>query len=260
MSILDRILETKREELEAAKRRVPAAELAERARSAPPLRGFRQALRAAPRPRVIAEIKRRSPSRGEIRPRFDPIECAKAYADGGAAALSVLTDATYFGGRIEYLQQVRGCVDLPILRKDFVIDAYQVDEARAFGADAVLLIVAALDDQALVRRQARARDQGLAVLVEVHHAPELERARIAEADLIGINNRDLNSFEVDLATSEALAPRAGEGVVIVAESGIFRLAEIERLEAAGADAFLVGESLMRQDDPGRALRELRGHA
>jgi indole-3-glycerol phosphate synthase len=224
-------------------------------------RGFRAALAEGPRPRVIAEIKRRSPSRGEIRPDFEPVGCARAYAEAGAAAISVLTDEHYFGGRLDYLEKVRRVVALPLLRKDFVVDAYQIDEARLWGADAVLLIVAAfagdsrVDELAGLRRHAAER--GLDALVEVHDAAELELALAAGADLVGINNRDLRSFEVDLGVTERLAQRVPEGVVLVAESGIFTPHDVARLETAGADAFLVGEALMREADIAAALRRLR---
>jgi indole-3-glycerol phosphate synthase len=261
MSILAEILEHKRTELAAAKARVPAEALAERAAALTrPTRSFAAALRDGEPPRIVAEIKRRSPSRGEIRADFDPVGIAKAYGDAGAAAISVLTDEHWFGGSLEVLRQVRAVVELPLLRKDFVIDSYQIDEARLAGADAVLLIVAALDAERLGALRAHAEALGLDALVEVHDASELEAAREVGARVIGINNRDLATFEVDLATTEALAPRVDPGVVVVAESGIFAPGDLARLEAAGAQAFLVGESLMRAPDPGRALAQLRGRA
>jgi indole-3-glycerol phosphate synthase len=258
--VLAEILAHKREEVADAKRRVPPHEMRERAAAAPePPRGFRAALLRAPRPRVVAELKPRSPSRGVIRADFDPIGCAKAYADAGAAALSVLTDRRYFGGDLALLEAVRREVALPLLRKDFVLDPYQVDEARAAGADAVLLIARALAPEVLAALRERAAGLGLDALVEVHDTDELAIALAAGADLVGINNRNLATFETDLATSERLAPQlAGRGVVVVAESGIFTHADVRRLEAAGADAVLVGEALMREPDVGRALAELRG--
>ena len=258
--VLAEILAHKREEVADAKRRVPPEAMRERAAAAAePTRGFRAALGRAPRPRVVAELKRRSPSRGEIRADFDPIGCAKAYADAGAAALSVLTDRRYFGGDLGLLDAVRREVALPLLRKDFILDPYQVDEARAHGADAVLLIVRALAPDSLLALRERATGLGLDALVEVHDEAELEIALAAAADLVGINNRDLATFETDLGTTERLAPRvAGRGVVVVGESGIFTHADVRRLEAAGADAVLVGEALMREPDVGRALAELRG--
>jgi len=262
VSILDEILARKRDEVAERRADVSEAEMAARARadgSAP--RGFRVALCSGERPRVIAEIKRRSPSRGEIRPEFDPVACALAYAGAGAAAISVLTDEPHFGGRLEYLQQVRKVTRIPLLRKDFIIDSYQVDETRVAGADAMLLIVAAFPGAAGADRLAalrhRAVEWGLDVLIEVHDESELEIALGIGADLVGINNRDLKTFEVEIATTERLAARIPAGVVVVAESGIFTHGDIERLEQSGAHAFLVGESLMRQPDPGLALRDLR---
>jgi len=259
MTILDEILEHKRRDLAAVKQRVSAADMAERARSCrSEVRGFRRALAEGPEPRVIAEIKRRSPSKGEIRPDFDPVGCAKSYAEGGAAAISVLTDERYFGGRLGFLEAIRAAVEIPLLRKDFVIDSYQVEEARVCGADAVLLIVAALPGEELGRLRRHALSLGLEVLVEVHDEDELEIALASGVDLIGINNRDLRSFETDLAVTERLAPRIPGGALIVAESGIFSHEEIRRLQGAGVHAFLVGESLMREADVGLALRRLRG--
>jgi len=259
MNVLAQILERKGAELAAAKARAPAAALAERAAAvARPVRSFARALRDGEPPRIVAEIKRRSPSRGEIRADFDPVAIAKAYAEAGAAAISVLTDEPGFGGSLEVLRQVRAAVDLPLLRKDFVIDPYQLDEARLAGADAALLIVAALSPGQLEALRAHAESLGLDVLVEVHDANELEVALGMGARVIGINNRDLTTFEVDLATTEALAPRVSADAVVVAESGIFTPADVARLEAAGAHAHLVGESLMREPDPGRALAALRG--
>lgn len=258
MTILDEILARKRVEVEAARRRTPAEVMARHAETrAEAPRGFAQALSRGPRPRVVAEIKRRSPSRGEIRADFDPAACAKAYFEGGAAALSVLTDEHWFGGRLEYLAAARMAAPIPILRKDFLVDAYQVDEARVAGADAVLLIVAALDDSALRHLRARAAALGLDALVEVHDEAELDRALAADAALVGVNNRDLRTFTVDLAVTERLARRVPPGVLLVAESGIFEGSDVRRLAAAGASAFLVGESLMREPDPGLALRKLR---
>jgi indole-3-glycerol phosphate synthase len=262
VNILDEILAHKRSEVAAAKAAVPAAEMAALARGrgeAP--RGLRRALAEAARPRVIAEIKRRSPSRGEIRADFDPAALAKAYAEAGAAAISVLTDERYFGGSLEHLERVREATDVPVLRKDFAIDAYQIDEARARGADAVLLIAAAFAGDGGTHRlsdlRGRAEELGLDALVEVHDEAELDGALAIGADLVGINNRNLETFAVDLGTTERLAGRIPEGVVLVAESGIFTNDDIRRLERAGAQAFLVGESLMREPDVGLALRSLR---
>ena len=264
MTILDEILEHKRHEVGEASRRVPAAEMARRAASVEdPVRGFRAALAAAPYPAVIAEVKRRSPSRGEIRPDFEPVGCARDYAQGGAAALSVLTDEHYFGGRLEYLAKIRREVSLPLLRKDFVIDAYQIDEARAAGADAVLLIAAALEREQLAALHARSSELGLDTLVEVHDADELDTALSIGAGLVGVNNRNLRTFEVDLGVTERLAARladaraGGERPLLVAESGISGPDDLRRLSGAGAKAFLVGESLMREPDLVGALDKLR---
>jgi indole-3-glycerol phosphate synthase len=256
MTILDEILERKREEVAASKKRLAPELLAERARAlAEPTRGFRRAL-LAPGPHVIAELKRRSPSKGEICANFDPVAIARSYEAGGAAALSVLTDEHFFGGSLAVLEQVREVTALPLLRKDFVVDGYQIDEARLAGADAVLLIVAALAPERLTALHEQALGLGLDVLVEVHNEAELDVAKGVGATLIGINNRDLRGFETDLAVTERLAPRVAEGTVVVAESGIAEAAHVARLERAGASAFLVGESLMREVDPGLALRRL----
>jgi indole-3-glycerol phosphate synthase len=256
--ILDEILEHKRREVALAREREAPEALAARAAAHPePIRDFAAAIGQGPTPRVIAEIKRRSPSRGEIRADFDAVACARAYAAGGAAAISVLTDERFFGGRLDDLAAVRAAVDRPLLRKDFVIDAYQIDEARVAGADAVLLIVAALEHDALEALHAHAGRRGLAALVEVHDEAELETALAIGARIVGINNRDLRSFETDLAVTERLAPRVPEGVVAVGESGIFQPADVERLAKSGAHAFLVGESLMREADVAEALRRLR---
>ena len=257
MTILDEILAAKRIEVSEARRRVAPDALRERAARAAAPRGFRRAL-LGPGPRVIAELKRRSPSRGEIRRDFDPVAIARAYEKGGAAALSVLTDEHFFGGSLAVLEAVRAATRLPLLRKDFVIDAYQLDEARAAGADAVLLIVAALAPADLARLFEHARGLGLDVLVEVHDEAELDAAKALGADLIGINNRDLRSFVTDLAVTERLAPRVPQGALVVAESGIHGPEDVARLARAGASAFLVGESLMREADPGLALRRLLG--
>jgi len=258
--ILDDILEHKRREVAEACERVAPDEMAARASAtADPTRGFRRSLALADSPAVIAEIKRRSPSKGEIRPDFDPVACARDYARGGAAALSVLTDAHFFGGELATLGRVRAVVDLALLRKDFVIDAYQVDEARAAGADAVLLIAGALEPDALIALRKQASLRGLDALIEVHDEAQLEVALAAQADWIGVNNRDLRTFEVDLGVTERLAARlpADRDILLVAESGISRFEDIERLQRAGARAFLVGEALMREPDLVLALERLR---
>jgi indole-3-glycerol phosphate synthase len=262
VTILDEILHHKHGEVAAAKRLVGPGELAELAENCTePVRGFRSALAEGDRPRVIAEIKRRSPSRGVIRADFDPVICAKAYEEAGAAAISVLTDSHYFGGELDYLQRVRNTVSLPILRKEFIVDAYQIDEARWGGADAVLLIVSAFpgDDcvAALTQLRARATALGLDTLMEVTDEAELDIALECGADLVGVNNRDLRTFEVDLAVSERLCALVPASVLVVAESGIAGPSDIARLEAAGAHGFLVGEALMKESDIGAALRRLR---
>jgi indole-3-glycerol phosphate synthase len=261
--LLAEILAHKRAEVESCRRARSSAEMraaAEARQREEPTRGFRRALCEAPAPRVIAELKQRSPSKGLIRPDFDAVSAAKAYAEAGAAAISVLTDRRYFGGDLALLEAVRAAVPVPLLRKDFVVDPYQVDEARAHGADAVLLIVRALAPKVLRELRERALGLGLDVLVEVHDQAEVEVALEAGADLVGVNNRDLATFQTDLAVTERLAPRlAAAGVVVVGESGIFTHADIRRLEAAGAHAVLVGEALMRESDLGRALARLRGN-
>ncbi len=260
MTILDDILDDKRREVEDRRREFPPERLAAELREhRDPVRGFRRALADAPAPAVIAELKKRSPSKGLIRPDFEPVSCARAYRDGGAAALSVLTDHKYFGGKLGFLRIVREAVPLPLLRKDFVVDAYQIDEARLAGADAVLLIVAALTPESLSDLAKVARERGLDVLVEVHDEAELEVALAAGADLIGVNNRDLRTFDVDLGTTERLAGRLPdpERILLVAESGIHTPEDVGRLRSAGARAFLVGESLMREPDLARAVEQLR---
>ena len=259
MSVLDEILEHKAKELAVAKAHVPADEMEQAAvRRREPVRDLRAALADGESPVIIAEIKRRSPSRGELRPDFDPIACARGYADAGAAALSVLTDGHFFGGELAFLEEIRAEVALPILRKDFLIDPYQVDESHARGADAVLLIVAALGPSRLQALLDRTRERGLGALVEVHDEPELDVALAAGASLVGVNHRNLRTFEIDLGLTAQLAPRVPPEVLLVAESGIFTHDHVEQLRSAGAQAFLVGESLMREPQLGPALRRLRG--
>jgi indole-3-glycerol phosphate synthase len=261
VTILDEILDRKKLEIDAAQECVSADALAARAREATHTpRGFHRALCEGEPPAIIAEIKRRSPSKGLLRPDLQPVDCAKAYAEAGAAALSVLTDEHFFGGHLDYLAEIGEAVSLPLLRKDFLVDAYQVDEARVAGADAVLLIVAALEAERLARLHKHAESLGLDVLVEVHDEAELEVALAAGAGLIGVNNRNLATFEVDLGVTERLGRRlaaAESRATLVAESGIGGPADIDRMTAAGASAFLVGESLMREPDLGSALRQLR---
>jgi indole-3-glycerol phosphate synthase len=253
--ILDDIIAARRADLAAARQATPLAALRERPGWSLPRRGFAAALRAR-RPAVIAEVKRASPSKGVIRADFDPVAIARRYAACGAAAISVLTEERYFQGSPAHLEAIRAAVDVPLLRKDFIVDPYQVAEARAWGADALLLIVAALEDGPLRELHAAAGELGLEVLVEAHTAEEVDRAGAAGATLIGVNNRDLRTFVTTLETAERLRGRIPAGVVAVAESGIETRADVARLRAAGYDAVLVGESLMRQPDPGAALRAL----
>lgn len=255
-NILDRIVEVKHDEVRALGGR--ARELVSRAKDAPPPRGFAAALRRPSEVRLLAEVKRRSPSAGEIRPGADPAEVARAYEGGGAAALSVLTDRQFFGGELEFLVRVRQQVDIPVLRKDFVVDPLQVHEARAAGADAVLLIVRILSDAQLADLHGLVHELGMDALVEVHTAGEMERALAAGCTLAGVNNRDLATFTTDLGLSIRLAAAVSGDVTLVAESGIRTAADVDRLGAAGFDAILVGESLMRQPDLAAAASALAG--
>jgi indole-3-glycerol phosphate synthase len=260
-TVLSTILASTRATVAVAKSLVPLAGLERRAAQHHP-RGWAAALRntAAIRPAVIAEIKKASPSKGLIRADFDPEWLARRYRAGGAAALSVLTDEPYFQGSLRNLELASAAAPLPCLRKDFMVDEYQIVEARAHRADAILLIVAALTNPGLKHLATKAREYSLDVFVEVHTAEELNRALDTlganGADAIGVNNRDLKTFKVSLETSIALAERIPSGVVRVAESGISSAADIAQLRAAGFGAFLIGESLMRQQDPGAALAEL----
>jgi indole-3-glycerol phosphate synthase len=257
--ILQRILATKRDEVQLARERVPFAPLQQKARGADAPRDFAAALRAAigaGRSAVIAEVKKASPSKGVLRADFDPAAIGASYARHGAACLSVLTDVQYFQGAPEYLQQARAASGLPVLRKDFIIDDYQVVEARSWGADAILLIVAALDRSRLRALEAAAHDLGMAVLVEVHDAAELELALELRTPLIGINNRNLRTFETRLEVTLDLLPRIGTERIVVTESGILSPADVARMRAAGVNAFLVGEAFMRAPDPGLELARL----
>lgn len=255
MNQLDRILETKREEVRALKPR------ADKLRAAALLRDDFRSLEASltmdeNRLGLIAEVKKASPSAGVIREDFDPVKIARGYADAGASGISVLTDETYFQGRLDYLTRIRQAVPVPVLRKDFIIDDSQIYEAVVAGADAILLIVAALDQEQLVHLLQTAASVQLEVLVEVHNLDELDRALATDARLIGINNRDLKSFTVDLATTEKLSEQVPEDLVIVSESGIRDRADALRLAAAGVQALLVGETLMRAEDIHAMVDEL----
>jgi indole-3-glycerol phosphate synthase len=257
--ILEKILTRKREEIAERRTRVALAEIVARATDTEPPRGFVAALRAkiaAGLPGVIAEVKKASPSKGVMRPDFHPAEIARSYAAGGAACLSVLTDVDFFQGADAYLQQARAACVLPALRKDFTIDAYQVHEARALGADCILLIVAALDNAQLRDLSQLAAQLGMDVLVEVHDAAELDRALATNAPLIGINNRNLRTFETRLDTTLDLRDRVLADRLLVTESGIHSPADVARMRAAGVHTFLVGEAFMRAQDPGAELRRL----
>lgn len=257
MSIIEEILARKVEEASALRRSVGESALCELVSSAEPARGFAAALRSGARPRVIAEFKRASPSRGAIRPDADPAAIAAAYEDAGASALSVLTDTDFFQGSLADLRAARAACTLPVLRKDFTVDPIQVLEARAAGADAVLLIVAALDDARLHELAAAALESGLDVLVEVHSRPELDRALALDGGILGINNRDLKTFHTDVAVTRSLLPHTA-GRSVVSESGLDSAATLRSLQAEGVEAFLIGEALMRAPEPGEELARLRG--
>ena len=258
--ILQRIVAVKHEEVAAATARRSLASLRAEAESrTEPVRGFAAALRAklaAGHPAVIAEVKKASPSKGVLRDPFAPAEIAASYARHGAACLSVLTDERFFQGSEAYLREARAACHLPVLRKDFMVDAYQVFEARAMGADCILLIAACLDDPQMADLEATAHTLGLDVLVEVHDGDELARALKLKTPLLGINNRNLRSFEVTLDTTLGLLPQVPAGRLLVTESGILGAADVQRILAAQVNAFLVGEAFMRAPDPGAALAEL----
>ena len=255
-NMLDRILETKWEEVAVRKATATLADLDARARAQTAPRGFRAALDTRPGHALIAEIKKASPSKGLIRQDFDPPAHARAYAAGGAACLSVLTDAPYFQGREDYLIAARAACDLPVLRKDFMVDPWQVAEARAIGADAILIIVAALDDPQMMEIEAAAIERGMDVLVEVHDAAELDRALRLQSRLIGVNNRNLKDFTVDFARTYELVGQAPAGCTFVAESGLTTRADLDAMAEHGVRVFLIGEALMRQPDVVAATRAL----
>lgn len=259
MDILSQIVSTKRDEIARAKANVPDAELRARLRDAPILRDFFAPLAAAGPIKLIAEVKKGSPSKGVIRPEFDPVAIARTYEENGASCLSVLTDEHYFQGHLEYLTQIRQAVSLPLLRKDFILDTYQLLEARVAGADAVLLIAECLDDCNLRKLHNEALELGLVPLVELYEPANLPRVLQAGATLIGVNNRDLKTFAVDLSHCIRLRDQVPLDAVFVAESGIHSRSDVLRLEEAGIDAMLVGESLIKEADIGAAVRRLRGN-
>ncbi|AMV37832.1 indole-3-glycerol phosphate synthase TrpC [Planctomyces sp. SH-PL62] len=259
-SILDEIVESKRREVARDRRRMPLEELEAQAAEAPPVRDFRAALDGRGAISLIAEVKKASPSVKVIREDFEPVSIARAYQDHGASCLSVLTDVPYFQGHLSYLARIRASVAIPLLRKDFLIDEYQVVEARVAGADAILLIAEILDDATMARLLERARELGMAALVEFHDPANLPRVLAAGADLIGVNNRDLHTFTTDLERTLRVRDQVPDGVLLVSESGIHDRAQVERLEAAGVHAVLVGESLMRSPDIGLAVEKLLGIA
>jgi indole-3-glycerol phosphate synthase len=262
VDILSVIIAAKKERLaeaQAAKSLEQLRDEALRSRSETQPHALKRALKKTSRLNIIAEFKRRSPSKGLIREGADPIAIARAYELGGAAAISVLTEEDHFAGSLADLNSVRSVTALPLLRKDFIFDEYQVYESAAAGADALLLIVAALDDDLLVRLRTLAEDElGLDALVEVHTSEEMKRALATGAKLIGINNRNLHSFEVSLATSEQLASEAPDDVILISESGLNTASDLRRLATHGFSGFLIGETLMRADDPSQALRSLLG--
>ena len=256
--ILDTIIAHKQQELQIEEEQVPLATLKSKLANLPPTKDFRAAIAQSGNINLIAEVKKKSPSKGIIREDFDPIQIAETYAENGAAAISVLTDVQFFDGRLDYLSSIRQVVDVPLLRKDFTIDPYHIYQARVAGADAILLIVAALTKDQLREFMDIAESLSLASLVEVHTDTELEIALDVEAEIIGINNRDLRTFHTDLATTFSLREFLPTGKVVVSESGIYTRADVESLCEAGVDAILVGESLMRSPDIGEQVRKLIG--
>ena len=258
--ILTRILTTKQQEVAAAQAALPLAELRARAAAMPPPRGFVQAMRAQHsqgRAALIAEIKKASPSKGLIRPNFHPEQLARAYEAAGAACLSVLTDEPYFQGSAGYLKTARAAVSLPVLRKDFMVNAYQIYQSRAMGADAVLLIAAALSQTQLEEFEGIAHELGMAVLLELHHADELEKCRRLTTPLRGVNNRNLRTFEVSLQQTLDLLPEiTGEGRIVITESGIRSREDVQFMRSHGVHSFLIGETFMRADDVGAEVKKL----
>lgn len=257
-TILDKILTQKRDAIEAARQQLPADELRRRVHDAPPVRDFSGALKRSPGIGLIAEIKKASPSAGLIREDFHPVDIARTYAAHGAACLSVLTDEHFFQGQLQFLRDVRAAVELPLLRKDFLIDPYQVWEARAAGADCVLLIAECLDDVTLRALFDLTTELGMQALIEIYEADNLQRVLPLQPQLLGINNRNLHTFETDVQHTLDLLPRIPPDVFLVSESGIRNRHDVERLQRAGVHGMLVGETLMRSDDIGRKMDELLG--
>ena len=260
--VLTRICDDKREHIARRKSEVPLTQLTDAAGKQSPPRGFARTLERSVKATgtgLIAEIKKASPSKGLIREDFDPASLALAYEAGGAACLSVLTDIPHFQGQDSYLEEARREVNLPVLRKDFMLDPYQIVEARALGADCVLLIMAALDDGAARELEAAALALGMDVLIEVHKAAELDLALTLQSRLLGINNRDLTSLDVDIGTTEALAPHVPDDYIVVSESGLYASGDLARMNRVGVRCFLIGESLMRQTDVAAATRALLAH-
>jgi indole-3-glycerol phosphate synthase len=256
--ILDEIIANKKNELAEAKRRVPFSEIKAKASDAGPIRGFGKVLSQGSGIRLIAEVKKASPSKGVIRENFDPVTIARAYEESGAACISVLTEEKFFQGKLEYLDVIRKAAGLPLLRKDFIVDEFQIYEARAAGADAILLIAACLEKEQMKDYLGIAGQLGLDVLVESHTYRELDRSLLAGAELVGINNRDLTTFAVSLQTTLDLLKDIPDDRTVVSESGIKTRNDVIALEKAGVDAILVGESLMRENDIGKKVKELLG--
>lgn len=259
-TVLDRIVANKREEIALVKKRRDLQALRDAIATAPQVRNFADALKRRDRIRLLAEVKKASPSKGVIRPQFQPVEIARAYEVGGASAISVLTDEPFFQGQLEYLTRIRNAVSIPVLRKDFILDEYQVFEARVAGADAVLLIAECLPGDELMHLYECITLLGMTALIEFYDPIHLERVLATGTTLVGVNNRDLRTFAVDLNHVIRLRPQIPSSVTLVAESGIFTAGEVRQLEDSGIDAILVGESLMRQEDVERAVRLLMGTA
>ncbi|MEX0998691.1 MAG: indole-3-glycerol phosphate synthase TrpC [Thermodesulfobacteriota bacterium] len=254
--ILDEIIENKTSEVEISKTSLPLEQIQEQIKDALPSRNFFDAINPKGELKIISEVKHASPSKGVFIEDFDPVQIAKSYSRGGASAISVLTDEKYFKGSLSFLKSIRAEVDTPLLRKDFIVDPYQVYEARLFGADAILLIVAALDQTSLSELLELTHSLQMNAIVEVHDAEELDRALEADARIIGINNRDLRTFDVDLNVSINLSKKVPGDKIVIAESGIGSIEDIDRLRGEGVHVFLIGETFMKAPDPGQKLKEL----